>query len=282
MKFLTWPLFSVFLICFYSNLHAQVTSPPITGKVLTQNHLPATGSTIILLKYRDSSIVNSTVAGENGLFQFAGVPPDNYLLLVTKVGYNKLYTGPYQVTAGQTCIVPDMVLQPATKELNEVTIVSNKPYVEVKPGMVVLNVQNSISAAGNSVYDILRQSPGVRVDNNVISIIGRQNALITIDSKPTNLSGDDLVSLLRGMQSNTIDHIELITGGSAKYDASAGGIVNIVLKKGNNLGANATVTASAGYGKYYKGNASIIFNDRTESSTFLGTIAIRKIKRFTT
>ena len=59
-----------------------------------------------------------------------------------------------------------------------------------------------------------------------------QQALITIDGKATNLTGDDLVSVLRSMQANTIDNIELITSGSAKYDASSGGIINIITKKG--------------------------------------------------
>ena len=237
---------------------------------MTENHRPVEGATIGLLKFKGSSIVSSVVSGKNGSFQFAGTPPDTYLLLVTAIGYNKSYTGPYSITSGQTLFAADIILTPSATQLNEVAVIGNRPAIEVKPGMIILNIQNSISAAGNSVYDILRQSTGVRVDNSIISIIGRQGALITIDGKPTNLSGDDLVNVLRGMQANTIDHIELITGGSAKYDASAGGIVNIVLKKGNNIGTNATVSASGGYGKYYKDNASIVFNSRTDKFNIFG------------
>ena len=109
------------------------------------------------------------------------------------------------------------------------------------------------------------------MDNNNISIIGRQSALITIDGKSTNLTGDDLASVLKGIQSNTIDYIELITGGSAKYDASGGGVINIVLRKGKNNGANASVTGTAEtYGKYYKSNAGVVFNDRTDKFNIFG------------
>ena len=146
---------------------------------------------------------------------------------------------------------------------------------------VILNVQNDLLAQGSSAFDILKQSVGVRVDNNNnFSIIGRQAALITIDGKPTNLSGEDLLGVLKGIQSNTIDYIELITGGSAKFDASGGGIINIALKKGKNYGLNATLTGTVGYGKYYKSNAGIIFNNRTDKFNIFGNYTYSNDKTF--
>ncbi len=281
MKFLTWSLFSVLLVGLSCNLYAQTNTSAIQGKVLKENAAPAEGSTIVLLKYKDSSIVSSAVTGQSGLFQFTGIEADKYLLLVSTIGYNKSYTGPYNVVAGKTFVTANIVLKPSATALKEVSIVSTKPDIEVKPGKIILNVQNSLLAEGNSAFDILRQSPGVRVDNNNnISIVGRQNALITIDGKATNLSGEDLAGVLKGMQSNTIDYIELITSGSAKYDASGGGIINIVLKKGRNMGANATVTGSAGYGKYYKSNAGIVFNDRTDKFNIFGNYSFTDNKTF--
>jgi len=281
MKFLIGCLFLAFSVCFYGNLYAQVPTTVIKGKVLIENHSPAVASTIILLKLKDSSIVSSAVIDKNGLFQFAGIEPGNYLLLVSTVGYNKSYTGPYSLVADQIFTTTDIILKPSATQLKEVSVVSNKPDIEVKPGKIIINVQNSLLAAGNSVFDILRESPGVRVDNNNnISIVGRQSALITIDGKPTNLSGDDLAGILKSMQSSTIDYIELITSGSAKYDASGGGIINIVLKKGKNTGANATVTGSAGYGKYYKSSAGIVFNDRTDKFNIFGNYSYTDNKTF--
>jgi outer membrane receptor protein involved in Fe transport len=281
MKFLVGCLFSAVLACLFSSLYAQVPTTAIHGKVLTENSLPAEGATIILLKSRDSSIVNSSISGKTGLFQISDIQPDSYLLLISKVGYDKAYRGPYRAALGQTLITPAIILKPAVNQLKEVSVISSRPEVEVKPGKIILNIQNSILAEGNSVFDILRQSPAVRVDNNNnISIIGRQSALITIDGKPTNLSGDDLVGILRSMQSNTIDRIELITSGSAKYDASGGGIINIVMRKGNNTGTNGSITGSAGYGKYYKGNVGIVFNDRTDKFNIFGNYNYADNKTF--
>ncbi|MDR3695372.1 outer membrane beta-barrel protein [Mucilaginibacter sp.] len=281
MKFLVGCLLSAFLSCFFYDLHAQVNVTAIRGKILTENNLSAEGATIILIKYKDSSIVNTGAAGKNGAFEFANINAGDYLILMSKAGCEKLYSGPYSVKSGQIFTAPDIILKPAVQKLNEVTINSTRPEIEAQPGKITLNVQNSILAQGNSAFDILRQSPGVRVDNNnVISIIGRQGALITIDGKPTNLTGEDLASVLKGIQSSTIDHIDLITSGSAKYDASGTGIVNIVLKKGKNNGFNASVTGTAGFGKFYKGNAGIVFNDRTAMFNIFGNYTYRNYKTF--
>ena len=271
MRFLIAGLFFAFLAGGYCISFAQTKSSIIQGKVLTENNQPADAATAILLAAADSSILKSNLVNKNGQFEFTGLQPDSYLILISKIGYVKVYTGPYKVNAGQIITANDIVLKLSNNQLQEVKVVARKPYIEVKPGKIVLSVQNSILAEGNSAFDILRQSPGVRVNSNeTLSINGRQAALITIDGKPTNLTGDDLTSLLRSMQSSTIDQVEMISSPSAKYDASGGGIINIVLKKGKNLGTNGTVTAMAGYGKYYKSTAGIVFNNRTSKLNIFG------------
>ncbi|HEY4324782.1 MAG TPA: TonB-dependent receptor [Mucilaginibacter sp.] len=281
MKVLFVCLCSAFFAGLYGNVYAQLKPSVIEGKVLTDNHIPAQAATVILLASRDSSIINSTIAGKNGEFKFVAIPSGSYLLLVKVVGFKTSYSGPYTATQDQTIHASDIILSPDTKHLKEVSIVSSKPQIEVKPGRVILNVQNDLLAQGLSAFDILKQSVGVRVDNsNNFSIIGRQSALITIDGKQTNLSGEDLLGVLRAIQSSTIDHIELITGGSGKFDASGGGIINIVLKKGKSYGLNATLTGTVGYGKYYKSNAGIIFNNRTDKFNIFGNYNYSNDKTF--
>ena len=237
-----------------------------------ENKEAAEAATVVLLKAADSSVVRSGLAGAAGNFEFANIAPGAYLLLATSIGCNKVYSNPYKVLEGQTISVENIVLKRISNQLQEVKVVAKRPYIEVKPGKIVLNVQSSLIAEGNSAYDILRQSPGVHVNstNETLMISGRQPALITIDGKPTNLTGDDLVNLLRSMQSSTIDQIEMITSASAKYDASGGGIINIISKKGTNIGTNGTVTLGGGYGKYYKSRAGITFNNRTAKLNIFG------------
>lgn len=272
MKVILVCLLSAFLAAIFNNVHAQVILSSLEGKVITESHAAAQSATVILLKARDSSIISSTIAGKNGKYTFDDVMPDDYLLLATSIGYTKTYAGPFHLEEEQTFKVPNIILKQLANQLKEVIITSTRPEIEVRPGKITINIPNSLTAEGSSAFEILRQSPGVRVDNsNNINIIGRQNALITIDGKTTNLSGEDLAAYLRSLQSTVIEKIELITSGSAKYDASSGGIVNIVLKKGNNIGANGSVSATAGYGKYYKSNIGITFNDRMAKVNIFGS-----------
>ncbi|HEY0245424.1 MAG TPA: TonB dependent receptor [Mucilaginibacter sp.] len=252
-------------------LYAQ-NAASIQGKVSTENHVSADLATVILLA-ADSSILKSTVCDNNGIFKFNGIGPGKYLVLATKIGYNQALSGPYQVST-QSILNIALELVVSIPQLKEVSVTAKRPYVEVRPGKVVLNVQSSIIAEGNSAFEILRQAPGVHVkDAGGISIIGRQNALVTIDGKPTNLSADNLADFLQGMQSSTIQQIELITNPSAKYDAAGAGVINIITRKGINVGTNGTFSAGTGVGSFYKANAGLSFNNRTDKVNVFGSYA---------
>src|ERR1700761_3595627 len=147
-------LLAAFLAVLFGSVHAQVQLPSIQGKVLTETHSPAEAATIILLKSRDSSVVSSTIIGKSGKFRFDEVPVESYLLLITSVGYNKIYSGPYVMGEDQHIKLPDIILQPLANQLKEVTVSSTRPEVEVKPGKITITIPNSLTAEGSSALDI--------------------------------------------------------------------------------------------------------------------------------
>jgi iron complex outermembrane receptor protein len=265
----------------YSFCYAQNTSSVLRGNIFLQNKVAADLATVILLNQADSSIVTSALVDSKGAFEFQSVRPGGYLLLAYRLGYSKAYSPAYKVAAGQTVSIQNIYLQALSTELKEVAVVAKKPFVEVRPGKTIINPAASITADGKNVLDILSQSPGVKVSNNDdISISGRQNALILIDGKSTSMTGADLAALLRSTQGSNVDRIELLTGGSARYDASAGGVVNIVLRKGKNIGTNGTISLTAGYGKYYKGVAGFTFNSRSKYVNVFGLYNVNLNKTY--
>jgi iron complex outermembrane receptor protein len=273
--------FIAFLTSLFSFCYAQTGTSIIRGNVLIQNNQAAEAATVILLNLPDSSVVMSALVNYKGAYQFLNAPAGTYTILATRLGYKKAYSPAYTVKTNQTLIIPNIQLTAVNNELKEVAIVGKTPYVEVRPGKMIINPAASIIADGQSVLDILRQSPGVRVDNgDNISVSGRQEALILIDGKATNLSGADLAALLKSTQGSNVDRMEIITGGSPRYDAAAGGVVNIVMKKGKNIGTNGTFTASTGYGKYYKANTGIAFNNRTDHYNIFGSYNLSAYKTF--
>jgi iron complex outermembrane recepter protein len=270
MKFKNGCLLVAFLVCI-NFCYAQTGITIIRGSVLTQSNQPADAATAILLHLPDSTVATSALVGVNGAFQFNNIKPGKYVVLATMLGYKRAYSSELETKANIDLSIAPIQLSPISTQLKDVTVVSRKAYVEVKAGKTIINPSASIIADGQSALDILKQSPGVRVDNNDgISVSGRQQALVLIDGKATNLSGADLAALLKSTQGSNIDKMEVITGGSPNYDAAAGGIVNIVLKKGKNIGTNGTITLGAGYGRYYKANSGISFNNRTKSYNIFG------------
>lgn len=253
----------------------------IQGRVFIESKIPAESSTVILLA-ADSSILTSTVCDQQGAYHFA-VDGGIYLVLASRIGYNQSFSGPYTVSEEEDVAATDITLIKSVPELKEVSITARRSYVEVKPGRVVLNVQNSIVAEGNSVYELLRQAPGVHAGSQgTISIIGRQNAMILIDGKQVNLTGENLAAMLQSMQSSTVQQIELISNPSARYEAGGAGVINIILKKGSNAGTNGTFTIGGGNGKFYKANTGVMFNNRMGNVNIFGNYNFSANKTFHT
>jgi iron complex outermembrane recepter protein len=168
--------------------------------------------------------------------------------------------------------LPAIQLSKSTTQLAGVTVTAGKPFIQRLSDRLVVNVESSMVSAGSSAIDVLERSPGITIDqNDNISLRGRAGVIIMIDGKPTPMSGADLANYLRGLPSNAIERIEIITNPSAKYDAAGNsGIIDIRLKKDQKLGTNGTFTAGVGHGKYPKANTGATFNYRNKKVNIFG------------
>ncbi len=254
----------------------------LSGKVSDEAKKAFPYATVSLLNAKDSTAVKGTLSDDGGVFSFSDIKAGNYLVAFYVVGYKKIVVGPYQYSEaikihqlGEVQLLPDPQL------LKGVEIVKQKPLVERQVDKIVINVENSVLAAGNSALEILQKSPGVTVDKDGnISLRGKQGVNVMLDGKPTYLSSEQLANLLRSTEGNAIQSIELITNPSAKYDASGNsGIINIKLKKNRNYGTNGTLTAGVGYGRYYKANSGLTLNHREKKFNLYGNADFGKGQR---
>jgi hypothetical protein len=159
------------------------------------------------------------------------------------------------------------------KQIKEVTVVGQKKLIERKVDRLVFNVENSISAAGGDALDALKVTPGLRVQNNQITMIGKSGMSVMIDDRILQLSGDDLINYLKSIPSDNIKSIEVITTPPAKYDAEGNsGIVNIVLKKAKQDSWNLTAQESYRQGKYAVNNGGLLFNFNKNKLTLTSEI----------
>jgi len=165
-------------------------------------------------------------------------------------------------------------------ELNTVQVTGKKPLVTQKNGTTTLHVANSSISASSSALEILSKAPGVHVERDgSISLNGKRGITVLIDGKPTYLSTEQVRNLLSATNGATIESIELISSPSSRYEASgSAGLINIRLKKNQDYGTNGTITGSGGYGNYYKKNAGLSLNHRSEKLHLFGQYDFEHLK----
>lgn len=243
----------------------------ITGTVNNNQRQPVAFANAILQRSSDSSLVKGALTDDNGKFSFDDIEAGNYLLVIAQVGYSK-YTAPV-VHTGSDQLLPAITMGEGVVNLNEASVEGTKPFIEHRVDRTIVNVENSIVNAGSTVLEILKRSPMVGVDNNDnVSLKGKQGVLIMIDGKPTYLSGNDLTNMLKNMRAEELAQIEIITNPSAKYDAAGtSGIINIKLRKKQNLGFNGSFNVSYGQGVYPDFNTGVNLNYRNEHVNVFGS-----------
>ena len=235
----------------------------ITGKVTNEGGQPVSLASVLLLNAADSALIKTELTNENGAYDLGTVANGNYIVKVLLLGY-QTYNSVILAVTDQVLPLPDIMLVKTDSKLKEVTISAQKPFIEVHPDKLVVNVDNSIVSAGSNVLEVLARSPGVTVDqDDNISLKGKQGVNVMIDGRIVPVSAADLANMLKSMPANAVDKIEIISNPSAKYDAAGtAGIINIKTKKDNKMGLNGSVNASYGQGVYQKENAGFNLNYR--------------------
>lgn len=262
----------------YAEPSAKKTSG-FTLMVLNEKSQPADGATVQLLK--DGKLVKAAITDAKGMAVFENIADGAYTFMITYTGYQAQTTGVYHFPGDVNAAT--VTLQPGGIGLKEVNITTNKPFIEQKQGKVIVNVGASVTNVGTTVLEVLEKSPGVTVDRNGgISLQGKAGVLVTIDDKPTYLSGDDLNNLLSSMSSSQVDQIELIANPTAKYDANGNaGIINIKTKKNKLKGFNGIFTTSVGTGVYPKNSNNLVLNYRSGRFNTFFTYNLNYVQYFT-
>ncbi len=252
---------------------AQSNSEGKLSGLLTGNEKPVEAAAINLLNAKDSSLVKTTLSDRTGTYTINAIPEGKYLVRVDALGYQKYYSGGFEITAKKSSYqLPVIKLTGSGQELGGVVVTSKRPMIEQKLDKTVVNVDASPTNAGLSAMDVLEKSPGISVDKDGnISLKGKGGVLILVDGKPTYLSATDLANLLKNMSSSNLDQIEIMTNPPAKYDAAGNsGVINIRTKKTKIQGLNGSVTIGGGMGKQPKTNNSFNLNYRNGKVNLFG------------
>jgi len=154
---------------------------------------------------------------------------------------------------------------------------ATRPLVVSRADRYVVNVSGNIQSAGRNAIDVLRNTPGLMVNQDGSITLMGNSVQVWIDGRPSQMSGDQLRAFLNSMQGGDIDRIEVITNPSSRYEAEgSGGIIDIRTKKGLQYGVNGTLTAGYRQGRVDQENAGVNLNWRREKFNMYGNYSINR------
>ncbi|KAA1243794.1 TonB-dependent receptor [Aquimarina sp. RZ0] len=263
-KILTYLLFFISF-----SMTAQVQ---ITGKIIDkESNLPIEFAEIVLIN-GDFENPIGTITNESGIFKLKVNSNILYTLQVFYVGQT-LYS--QEITANKDIDLGIIEVQ-NSQQLEEVIIAAKKKLVERKIDRLVFNVENSTKASEGNALEVLKVTPGVRVQNDNITMIGKSNLKVMINDKIVQLSEQDLASFLRSVSSEDIKNIEVITTPPAKYEAAGNsGLINIKLKEAKKDSWNAQLKSYYRQRRYPSGSLGGNFNFNKNKFSIASSINYR-------
>ena len=196
----------------------------------TTDRTPVDFANVLLRHPADSSLVVGTTSDEHGAFRLEA-PEGTFLLEVRALGYR-----PYHqtLTIAGALDLGELLLTEETKQLSAVQVTGRRPIMLRKTDRLVFDA-TQIAPAASSVLDVLRQTPGVNVSDDGVSLIGKGGVIILVNDKRVRLSGAALISLLRSYPQSDLQEIQILTTPPAKYEAEGNaGVLNLILKKAKN------------------------------------------------
>ncbi len=216
------------ILCVLFTLPLLVSSQIKLKGTVINNNLPIEWVNVVLIN-TNGEITTGSITDNNGNFSLSA-KKNTYTLSISFMGYT---TWTKEIVLEKNLDLEKIILKEDSNTLDEVVLIKRKNIIEQKADRIIFNVENSLAATGGDALDALKLAPGLKIQNNSIGMLGRNEASVMANGRILPLSGEELITYLNSIPSDAIKKIEIITTPPAKYEASGnGGLINIVLKKG--------------------------------------------------
>ena len=205
-------------------------------------------SYVTIVAMQDGRQVSGVSSDNQGRFSFY-VPDGTYNIVIECVGYE---TFEREVTMPGGADMGTITLKESSTEIDDVIVKAQ--MIRREADRFVVDVANSAAAIGRDGTELLRQSPGVWVKDDDISINGSGGTKLFVNDREIKLSGEQLVNYVKNLRAEDISKIEVVPQTGADQDADAsGGAIYITLRRRLDNGVMGSVTMQTNQGKWMKG-----------------------------
>ena len=212
-------------------------------------------SYVTVVAMQDGRQVTGASSNTQGVFSFS-LADGTYIILVECVGYE---TFEREITMPEDADIGVIILKESSTEIEDVIVQAQ--MIRREADRFVVDVANAETAVGRNGLELLRQSPGVWVQEDNIAINGSSGTKLFVNNREIKLSGEALVNYVKNLRAEDISKIEVVPQTGADQDADAtGGALFITLRRRLDNGVMGSVSMQTNQGKYmeeYGPSASI-------------------------
>ncbi len=227
----------------------EVADGKISGTVVdAETKNPVEFATVALMKKGSDQPVNGSVADLKGKFTIKDIPPGEYDVVISFIGYESKTISVKVPEKNNSIDLGTVAIGTTAEILSEVTVEGQKAMIEEKVDRTIYNAEADATSKGGDASDVLRRVPMLTVDlDGNVSLRGNQNIQVLINNKPSTIIASNIADALKQIPADEIKSVEVITSPSAKYDAEgSAGIINIITKKNKIEGLTLGVDAGIG------------------------------------
>lgn len=197
----------------------QVMAQSITGKVVDEKRQPLPYVSVILRHIPDSAYVAGVASKEDGSFELPVKDGDNYVLLISFIGYKSVEKACKAGNLGTIFMEKDVQL------LDEIVVLAQRTQHDAE-GYTV-HLRSSEVVKGKQSSEALAFLPGISKENGNFKINGLAVSEIYVDG--VKLSNFDE---LHNLPAEMIDKVKVnYLAGSNQNASLSGGTINITLRQ---------------------------------------------------
>lgn len=227
-----------------------VAQQHVTVQIVDREQQPADAATVVVTDVQRKRVVKNQIADAEGTI---GMTLDNgeYQLYVTSLGYKDAVRN---ITVPCDRPLLKIVIEADVTRLDDVVVTARqrRPIARMEEGRISIDVAQSYLADLGNAIDVLKHSPGIRVDSKGgISLSSLGGTAVYVNGKKIRLQGEALTAYLRSLPSTKIRKITTSANPNAAYESEgAGGIIDITLNEHTDTGFYLTTSHGLAYWKH--------------------------------
>ncbi len=264
-------LFCVFIFAFIAGFQAQ--NMQISGTIQdTTNFKPLREASVVVIRIRDSIIVDHTRSDIFGKFAFNNLEIDTFELLIT---HPKILDMSYYFLGSKensSFDLGEIVVSENMKTTNEVVIFASREPVYYRGDTLVFQADSFQVKTNAVVEDLLKKLPGVEVDNSgEIKFQGKEVAKVLVDGD--EFFGSDHLVATRNLDAKSVQNVEIYD--KEIENAQDGStetvqVMNLTLKDEAKKGYFGRVAGGTDFQRFYEGEAlASRFNGKQKISGYV-------------